>query len=560
MRASRSITLILVVFCCAIMGGTWRLAQGQSTDPTSPPTETLFPTRTASPLPPTVTATPRFIVVSPTAPPTVVGAPFIKTARAIILFPAAVVFEVELDLNPERIESATLRVWQDQRDWFVQAADLKKQVRGEANRAVVISPWEFTPEQTPPLFSTVNYTWTIRLKENVSSEITATFAFQDVRLFKEPDKTITGWLRYGIDDQAIDQTVDQFGNQTIGLISHNPNLSLPTLANRLARVIAKISADTGRSTRYRFAIYEPTFGFCDVVPGFAGLFVSNGGAFYKCDPANGIAIYARNGYTVIERTDQRLETLQNRITEHVTRESFTNLWQAAQPPAWFREGIIQLYRLQSRFGALPLVREASRNRAISSLADLEQLPTDLDQAQLWMDQSYLLTLYIASRYGAEAPVTVARSMADLYTFRSALGALYQTDPQQLYADWRIWLFTTAADDAVGWTPYLATTPTQQASPTPSATPTETVIYPTPTRTLTPTFPPPPTISPVPPTPSNTPLPPGSLRSPTPIPPPPQPGALAQLNSLPIMVLASAVILGIAAIIAVGSILFRRRTR
>ncbi len=193
-------------------------------------------------------------------------------------------------------------------------------------------------------------------------------------------------------------------------------------------------------------------------------------------------------------------------------------------PAWFASGLAQLHHLRAQPMALELVRAAVRTGSHYALAELaDDLPSEADyQARaLWEAQSYLLVLYLADRYGAGAPFDLAQNIpADDDGFAGALAALGGEDVDALWAGWNRWLFSPAAENAAGWTPYLLTTPTPTATPTatplpPTATATHTpTITPTPTSTALVDQPRPPVVAQLTPTrrrpPTNTPLPPGSL--------------------------------------------------
>jgi hypothetical protein len=161
-----------------------------------------------------------------------------------------------------------------------------------------------------------------------------------------------------------------------------------------------------------------------------------------------------------------------------------------------------------------------------SLTDLQQPESAPDMIRLWRAQSYLLTLYLAARFGAEAPFELARALLDEQTFEEALGARFDITPAQLYDDWRAWLLSDEAAAALRWTPYLPTTatPAPSVTPSPTRTPTSSVPSATPLPTATNTPFPARTNSPIPPRSTNTPRPPGSVLRPTPTSAPPPSGS------------------------------------
>jgi len=127
--------------------------------------------------------------------------------------------------------------------------------------------------------------------------------------------------------------------------------------------------------------------------------------------------------------------------------------------------------------------------------------------RLWIAESYLLTLYLASRYGADAPFKLAKALEQNTTFDDALTKIGNISVDTLVTDWRNWLLGPDAEAALRWTPYFDTTPTPTASDTPVPTQTNTLL-----PAQIPTHTPFPSRTPIPLTPSNTPLPAGSLRT------------------------------------------------
>ncbi len=124
----------------------------------------------------------------------------------------------------------------------------------------------------------------------------------------------------------------------------------------------------------------------------------------------------------------------------------------------------------------------------------------------------MFTLYLAERFGAGAPVTIAKQIGQNGKFADALAAVGSgVTVQTAYTDWQNWLFSPDADRALLWNPYI-TTPTPTLTLTDTDYPTPTPFPPTQTELATPTnLPPTATIV----VPSPTPLPPGSLKTATP---------------------------------------------
>jgi hypothetical protein len=482
----------------------------------------------------------------------VTGAPFIVSTAVEPAFPAVVMLQVRIDVPLERVRSATVHVYQAESGLDITAEiDLTDpevvQQRGELG--VISYPWRIDPATAPKLFSYVNFDWTVSLRENVTANALSGFTFQDIRPLML-DAPITEWRRVGNE------------GDTLQLYTHNELLSLGTLQTNTLRVLDKLRQQTGLDLRYKIIIYDPGYKFCDGITGPDGLYVQlrTTEGFYLCKPEDAVNIYRAQGFHVIERATSGLDQLQGQLSDLMVREAYRRLWRSSQPPAWFREGLFQLYQPSGQLRALQIARDASRANRSLPLSALQTDLADLADIDLWRSQSYLMITFLASRYGADAPFTLAANLSDIYTFNAALAALYNTTEAQVYADWQRWLFTGEAEAAVNWTPYLGLTPTRTGTPSSTLTRSPTSSIPTETRTprVEPTNPPLVTFTNVPPTLTNTPRPPGSLRSPTPRPTPMPEGPLVTLTRSPLLLIVAVAGLVIVVALVLGLVLRRRR--
>jgi hypothetical protein len=524
------------------VGGRLAAAQG-GTGSTPTPAITSTPSATNTPAPrlPSATATLR-----------VTGAPFIQYTDVEVLFPAAVVLEVGLEVPTERVEAASVRLFQE-----AAGLDINVQIdlsdpfalRARGDQSSVLYAWRVDPATAPRLFSFIEVAWTVRLKENVTANALSGFVFQDRRT-TEPTNRIDGWQHVGADADHL------------RLYAHRDTLALNIVQANSGRVLDKLRQKTGLDLRYRFLIYEPGYRFCT---GFVAedrqvyLRSSRTTDFYVCRVTDALDIFRAQGYEVLERATQGLEQLQAQINERMIRDAHARLWRVSQPPAWFREGLFQLYAPRSQARALTITRDALRLGRLIPLTDLTGDPADFAQVELWRAQSYLLALYLASRYGADAPFEIAASLRDVYTFEGSLRATVNADSEAIYADWERWLLTEAADSAVLWSPYAPTTPTptNTAAASPTRTPTSSI----PTNTVAPrptyTSPPFSTLTPIPPPPTNTPRPPGSLRTRTPAPTPIVEGPLTTIARSPLLLIG--VVAGVVIVLGVVLGFILRRT-
>lgn len=437
-------------------------------------------------------------------------APRVAHTDAEVLFPSAVRFGLIMTGTWEDVTRAVLRIGQPDTRTYTIPVD----VRG---LAVLLGPgawradylWPISPARTFAPFTTVSYSWTISTADGETHVAEGAFIFEDaVRSAPTP----ATW---------------RYTEPPLQLYTHNATLVLDFVRANVMRALERARAETGIDRTFRIVLYDAGVDFC--LRDADGLYTDSryvGGTRRDCDPGAAVHIYRAHDLTLLRRPDATLDSLQDRLVELIAGELYAALWADSSPPAWFREGLIQLYGLTTRQSTLALARDAARAGGLLPLAVMS-LPPDDDPAvtRLWRAQSYLMTLYLAGRFGARAPFDLARDVAMPMTFEEALAARFGIGLNRLYDDWRRWLLSPEAVAAVRWTPYLPATPTP--TPLPSATPTRTPTadVPTATRTAMPTLTPFPVRSntPIPRTPTNTPRPPGSLRTPTPVPAPPESG-------------------------------------
>jgi hypothetical protein len=253
------------------------------------------------------------------------------------------------------------------------------------------------------------------------------------------------------------------------------------------------------------------------------------GEEFACDPTVMTRLYAASGLTTVFVPDVGFTAQGNALTAALFDLAYSARWEGADVPAWFADGLRQLYSRVSQSPSLTIARRASQEDRLLSLRDVEQRPAeDSEQQELWSAQAYLLTLYLADAFGATTPFEIARQVSPRLSLTQAIQQVTGESLERLYGRWAAWLDTPQALAAVAWNPYLPTTPTPAPSNTPTAIPPTHTPRPTATITLTPssTFrgaqPPavvritqaPPTL---PRRATNTPLPPGSFNTPTPLP-------------------------------------------
>jgi hypothetical protein len=451
------------------------------------------------------TATP-----SPTPNRTLV--PLLTRAESEMLFPAAVRFSVTANLPLEDVITLYLRIYQPEGDLNITPVLMPPRQHGialNATTALFTYVWEFTPEEAPMPFTPLRFEWQVQSAEGISVA-GGEFLFQDsIRSAPQP---VNRWQSVG---------------NTLQLYSHNSELALELLHQNAMRVFDLVAQQTEIAPSQRIVIYDPAVTFClrDLADPDTPPYVESrtiGGTRRPCDPNAALAIYERYGFTLLRRQTLAFNELQDRLTELVVNRTYAVLWENAPPiPEWFKAGLARLYNTTPNSSALGLALERLRtNRPLLTLRELAQPAetfsgTDL---RLWQAQSYLLTLYMADRVGAQAPFAFARVLATAESFESAFRRFFNAEIATFYAEWQTWLRSERAARAVRWTPYLDITPTPTATATitPTRTPQPPRASPTPLPTITPArFP---TLTPFV-TATFTALPPGALQRPTPIPAP-----------------------------------------
>jgi hypothetical protein len=456
------------------------------------------------------TSTGRKIAAQGTPTPT--ETPVILVNDAEVLFPMAVRLGLTLNIAYDELKSGTVHIYQPGGIDVVESLPIADSVDYlNDHRSLVRYLWPINPEHSPAPFSALNYTWDIQTVDGRTGTAKGEFIFQDIRI---PDSEPAVW---------------QHTDGPLPLYSHNASLALNIVRTEVLRAYHNLEADTGFKSTDRFVLYDPGSEFClrgTPEGNDHGLYIASrtiGHTRIPCDPTYAERIYRAHGFTLVRRPNFALDQLEASLIEIIANEAYDSLWQYSdKPPAWFRDGLIQLYGLTPHLASLVTARNAGRVNSLLPLESLTRPPEgDTETRQLWHAQSYLMVLYIASRFGAQAPFTLAVSLQDNLSFEGALTAFFQVDSSGLFDDWKRWVFSVTADSAVRWTVYLDSTP----MPTPTATITPrfvpTANLPTPTRTPTVTRLPGSALGtrPVPTIPTNTALPPGQLVRPTPIPSP-----------------------------------------
>jgi hypothetical protein len=426
-----------------------------------------------------------------------------------VWFPAVLEFNANIAARPEEIESSQIRLFQTGGYEYTVPIDVESTFSLRAidtGRVSVLVPLD--SENRPRPFEPLNYRWSVTGTDGEVSE-----ARGEV-LFQTPDFE---WR--------------SAGDPPLGFTSYG-DLGIGVLRDELLRVYDRLALDTRETPSFRFVVYRFGDVSCDTstdtptIPNSPGV---------PCSIEDLRDYYAANGLIFFQPSGVGFEVTQNELTTELVSAFYAPSW-SVEVPAWFERGLGQLYRPTGNYPALVTGQGASANNALFSLETLATpLPLDADPNQrvLWDAESYLLVLYLADTYGADAPFRLASELEDAESFEAAFEAVTDgATVTDVYRRWEVWLSSGQAESAALWHPYLATTPTVTPTSTNTSIPPTRTPTLTPTITLTPTstslidrlptVPPTASMSPtvqISLTPSVTALPAGSLMNPTPTPAP-----------------------------------------
>lgn len=475
--------------------------------------------------------------------------------RQEVVFPAAIHFVVGMNLGQDDTESITLTLQQQSGYHKTISLDLEKNLlenAGIANQYRYVMDLTAEPGLVP--FETVNLKWEVKSTQGKVSIAENEFEFDD--------KAHGPW--------------ETAGEPPLILHWLNEHLAGDSIRNEVLAAYGLLTQRTRLTPSFQFVIYDPNTPLCQEArdevtnESLQVVIAPDDQTAYSCSIEAFQQVYANGGMLFVQRITFGYSELQDTLIRQMAYNTYLTLWKSTPVPAWFLEGLALLYRLHPSVAALEVVRDAARTDSLLGLSILAAPlveTADFRERTLWESESYLLALYLAARYGAEAPFALARDIAaGDGGFDGALMSLTGGEQQALWAAWNQWLFTDEASKAAAWTPYTVTTPTPTATATatpipPSATPSA-----TPTITLTPTStfrgdqPPTAVVQRLTPTRiitvTNTPLPPGSLPTAKPRPSndSDESGSAPATRAGIIVLVAAAAIL----IVSLGSIILRRR--
>ena len=422
---------------------------------------------------------------------------------AEVVYPAVVRFMITVDLPFDTVRSVALEVTQDGSALRSGALNVSDVLLSSEPLTQFLYAWPLNPNAAPELFAPLNYRWTITGTDGMVLN-----AEGEVLFAPTPEWRASGEapLRFAVAD---------------------PVLNVVAARQAVLAAYTRMQTQTERAPEFAWAPLARGFQFCETITtdeGEQSVVQSVNETAYPCTEEAGEALLTANGYQILHRQGAGLLPFENELVDVMFEVFYAGIGPDPNTAGWFRAGLRQLYHLTPDPLALRQVQLVARADRLLDPEAMARRPDDPQVQALWEQQAYTLVLYLADRYGADAPFTLAGQT----NFNAALRDLTGGDLAGLIPDWERWLFEPGAEFAAAWTVYLPLTPT----PTPSRTPSP--LPPTATATLTasPTLPPTltptptsrviqvasplPTYTPVtasPPTPTNTPRPAGSLDQP-----------------------------------------------
>jgi hypothetical protein len=382
--------------------------------------------------------------------------------------------------------------------------------------------WQIEDEREVRLFEPVNVTYRVRTTDGRRDEEETTFILEHqlgTWRSEESEQLVLYWKDAGV----------------------NGELHL----REQREVVDFLAEETGFDEKLEFVIYLQSDQFCQEVPVLRADDENDGestataeaepetevvyidaGVQVPCDRQEMLNLYRQDNIVPVLVSDLSFFTVQQAIITQMVTVAYQEQWGDAQLPEWFVTGLGLLYGKNAPGGALEFARDVWQQDQLLTLGQLSSSLDELSNASdrdLWEVQAYLLVLFLADEYGADAPFAIARRIDSDTSFDEALDTITTDALPTIYNHWQAWLIQPRADQAVAWDPYVGITPTPSSTFTPSPLPPTRTPIPTATITLTPssterpgrvitvTQPLFPTRTP---TATVSPLPPGSLRRPT----------------------------------------------
>lgn len=278
--------------------------------------------------------------------------------------------------------------------------------------------------------------------------------------------------------------------QQLTLHWNDPNFGGREVLRDLDDVIRLLETHLDEVEPMEIALYAPFEPFCDRITDADGneqQVIITDRENFPCSEDLAQEVYEERDVIYMTLPNIIFLDVLEALTEVIVTTQYDRVWGDAEVPAWFRVGLARYFIPNVSAEPLQRVQRAAQRGSLLRYDMLLTEPDAVDQDELllWESHAELLVTYMAAEQGAEAPMALARLIADGQSFDDAFATVMDTDIRTFFATWRIWIDSAEAQQAARWNVYVPTTPT----PTPTVTPSEVppTREPVPTSTLTPSW-------------------------------------------------------------------------
>lgn len=401
-----------------------------------------------------------------------------------IIFPAGIRLSVTASRVSSDIAAITLTIQPQNRAGVTVELNLEDAVVVSEPYSEFAYVWPLPQNDPPALFDDITITWQVISTRDEVSRVTDTFTFTDTRAEWAQDQTIGDGILLTMPGRTASGDTPLEPESTVEVeVVADTDTFLGQLRRGLIPAYNLLSVNTATRPEFKILLY-PTPPGC-TTQNAEGELVAVGALSETevvCNPAVVNAIFNASGYDVVESASGALGDVQAALVARVTRGFYEPLWAGKNVPAWFLEGLTQLYSPTLKADYARQLVASARTGSLRTLAEL----TRVDDAEA-QRQSYGMVLYIASKIGVNGLFNLASDIADAESFEVAYQTAVGESVNSLLLGFERWIFTDAGVSAFGFTPY------QPPTPTPTATATATASR-TPTATATPTITPTPTVT------------------------------------------------------------------
>ncbi len=460
------------------------------------------------------------LVMFPTAAiaqtaPEVTDEPFI--AQAEILFPAAIMFTVNLEQPPEAIADTTLTITAGD------SAPIIVEIQPQP-AATDTLPVDATPEAAPidtPTSTRLVYIWMIP-EDNPPLLFSDVYALWEIMLTNGERLSLASLIVYQDERFTWDTHTRRDGRWTLTVPTTFPVDDIRSILADLDAAAGLFSRLLGQNLTYNVILYtEFESPGCEQQPD--GSLTSTArrlgiDAQVPCSQTLVDTMYRRSGYLPLHRSDDT--PIRQFLLTWQFDQVYQPLWAGTDVPLWFRFALLRFFLPESEAALVAPLVSAARADQLIPLGEMNTLPNDANLRRSWESQSYAMLVYLLDQVGRDGVLRLS-TLRDGATFNEAYETVVGQSMNVLVRNVGRWLITDQAGRAFSITPYQPDTPTPP--PTQPSTPTLThtaTTLPTDTHTaapVTPTLAPSatPTRTNTPALPTNTPRPPGSLDTPMP---------------------------------------------